>query len=544
MLAYLFPTYNFVFEFSFLYFFDLFHRHNPLICRHLNLHSHLTRVSMPLSKFSLKSLFLLGLLSALCTPVYSQVVDFHNDVSDLQVSQNETGVPAPIPFEEKQPPSSSDNSTDSPPETFKINSTTRAQNAAKAYDSLNKELGLDREEENDAPVLAAPITTTIPKNNRKSIKRSGPDKNYTYRTIGVTDTLLVRKLANRQLSPEYALAGFLELSLSFETPKRIIILQNGTEICRVNAQSTQIFLDQNPTFFRRSPVDVMTDDSGTEQTSITDMFTLDRIIEFGYWKSGVQLDLTYELERLNHDFYWYNSSLELSFLHRNKHLYFGGSFKLHDYEGEMFGPEYSFAFMDTLRTLYGNNYKKYGYSLKAGTHFIQYEIKYDPYPIPDYYWLETDQNFRQTEYNIHKLKRDTTMDTTNVSLNSFADIHSEDLSSNYSHNIKVKFGIFNYLLVVDGDIYQRPIHTFSIKDLPAIWGQWGFGITNSKYQWVPHVFVESSPSMFTSFSVANYAIDLYSPQFYGAIMYHNYEYYILQAKLTFFFNYDAISEVD
>ncbi|MGL1902183.1 MAG: hypothetical protein OCC49_08615 [Fibrobacterales bacterium] len=495
---------------------------------------------MPLSKQSLKSLFILGIISLYYNPVFSQVIEFHNDAPDMQLTQNEKEVPAPTPFEvEEELPSNQKSGT------YKINSTTRAQDATKAYESLNKELGIVNEEENDAPVPLSPNNSRPPSHsNRKIIRRSDPDKNYTYRTIAVTDTLLVRKIASKALSPEYALNGYLELSLSFETPKRIIILQNGTEICRVNAQATQVFLEQNPTFFRRSPVDVITDDSGKEHTPITEMFTLDRIIEFGYWKSGVKLELTYELERLNHDFYWYNSSLELSFLHRKKNIYFGGSFKLHDYEGEMFGPEYSFAFMDTLRTLYGNNYKKYGYSLKVGTHFIQYEIKYEPYPIPAYYWLEAEQNFRQTEYNLHRIKRDTTMDTTNVALNSFADIHSEDLSSNYSHNFKMKFGIFNYLLVVDGDLYQRPIHTFSIRDLPAIWGQWGFGITNSKYQWVPHIYVASNPSMLTSFSVANYAIDLYSPQFQGAIMYHNYEYYVLQAKLTFFFNYDAISEVD
>ncbi len=419
------------------------------------------------------------------------------------------------------------------------------QTEEEQLNNLDQELGLTPNgttQVPEPPEYSSGIKEITPRiTNRVISNLPAPDKHFTYKTIQVTDTILVRKLTERVLPNNHPLDGHLEFSLSFQNPKRIVVMQNGTEICRIDATYSNIFLKQNPAFFRKSPIESMLEDEGEISSStLKELFTFEKVISYGLWKPGINIDFGYEIERDHQKFYWYKSHLHISALHRFGHLYVGGSFSLQDYEGDMFGPEYQFLFLDSIRARYGNNYEKFGYSLKVGTEFITYELKYDPWPVPDYYWLEVEHNFRKNEYvNVPGSREgaDPEKNYGNIFLRPFDEIHTDELSSNYSHNIRMKIGKFHFHWLHDDDIYQAPIYNFAVKDLPAIWGRWGFGVTNSTYIWVPHIYVETDNSTAASVDIKDYTLDIYTPKIKLGLVYHSNEYYLFQINLNLYFNY-------
>lgn len=123
-----------------------------------------------------------------------------------------------------------------------------------------------------------------------------------------------------------------------------------------------------------------------------------------------------------------------------------------------------------------DNFRKHAFSFSLGVPFIRYELSQAGWLIPEYFWLEENINHVYDHIAqpaiLSQLERE----------------WSRSHKKNISHSFNFKFNRFNIFLLVDKEMYRKPVVRFELDSLEAPGSaSWGTSLTFACDTWIPGI---------------------------------------------------------
>ena len=139
--------------------------------------------------------------------------------------------------------------------------------------------------------------------------------------------------------------------------------------------------------------------------------------------------------------------------------------------------------LDTLKNFdyWGNAY--WWWNVSVGVPGLKWELALADSPYPDFFWLDNRAQeaaqFRKNGSLIRQWKKGST------------------LPGNLSQTLHAKLGVLRYSMTFDFDAYRFPIQYFRLDDLPAPFGEWGFGFLTGRSTVFTRIWMDLFPLSFS-----------------------------------------------
>jgi hypothetical protein len=319
---------------------------------------------------------------------------------------------------------------------------------------------------------------------------TGNDQDFNARVepVVLSDTALIRHLGQGYFSPQIAIPiDDYKLAPAINNKSELVVLRNGTELFRVDSLRSTTFLNKNPKIFNRPESELkLTRRKALEEIAPDWDFLKpegENLIRQASWKTGVQADYTFAAGVS--DKILLTDRYRLGVLTRKENLFFGAS---------LADVNQYFNLAHSIRAQAGaSRFSEFSWSLTAGIPGVRYEVTRAAWPVPEYFWMEKSilDLYAPADSNgfliVNEDGSARDYGEEGEIVNQFGQRLPSDHSLNVFHRLMFKYWIFNYRILIDGDVYATAIQEFYLEDLPMGSGHWGMGFTTAAGVWVPGI---------------------------------------------------------
>ena len=311
--------------------------------------------------------------------------------------------------------------------------------------------------------------------------------------------------------------GTYKLSFRNDSTKTIILLHNGTEIKRLSTKRTEEILKLYPLLEKNSREskngtysDTITDGKNGKIEKFDSDQMIDKIISLGFWEDKVEL--SEQFNSMNAGTYVARLSTTLDINNHYKFFYYGAGLAIHSHYGGL---------SDTISLKYPTYGGGFGFNLSIGLPFLKYKIRNAGEKIPYYAWLGNDL------YSLFIYEEE------NSNFKIYKDGLDPGHSWNMEHQINLKVWNFYYDLIIDGDVYQNPIHILAFKDMNTFFGTWDLRVIKSPTVWLPGFRFTTKEIKIKKFKYKDLVLPLSTSIIYTDVYYKNISQYNIAFGIKF-----------